>query len=426
MNDYETIRDFILAMHLDSDPCYQVENEFLGQKMQDYESIKVRINGQLFFLFDYYHKGVRGHVVFEVEDMPIYSGNAQHGHFTQLYHGNQVILDGKTNHDVCEIITIVFGQLKTALEKRFIIAKAIKEVFDVDIPIDSLGFDLCDNKYYIKDWQNEDGVESKLIKDFFQKRKEELLHDKKRYDGYCSFYKYTSLNTLLKMLQSQKVRMYSLPAMNDRKEVGFLTSNEKCICDSGEDWKFRSVMREADRRFITSFSTLEDDLNMWRLYGDDAKGVCLEFIAKYEIPNLYPVNYQRNDDNDLQYYLALIDNELKKSNLELKFLSLERKWQYYMKPPCFDYEKEVRLLIENDRPQKWDLLSNGILTPYIECYLFDRDKGEESFPLTLTKVILGPNMKEQTRNRHQIQLMIKNLQYPVFIHVEPSKFDCYI
>ena len=97
-----------------------------------------------------------------------------------------------------------------------------------------------------------------------------------------------------------------------------------------------------------------------------------------------------------------------------------------MKPTCFDYEKEVRLLIENDRPKKWDLLSNGIITPYIECNLFDRVNGAESFPLTLTKVILGPNMKEQARNRHQIQLMVKNLLYPVFLYVEPSKLDCYI
>ena len=56
MNDFEIIRDAILALRLDTDPCYQVEYEPLGQKMEDYESIKVRINGQLYFLFDFYHK----------------------------------------------------------------------------------------------------------------------------------------------------------------------------------------------------------------------------------------------------------------------------------------------------------------------------------------------------------------------------------
>lgn len=426
MNDYERIRDAILEMRLDTDPCYQVENETLNQKMEGYESIKVRINGQLYFLFDYYHKGLRGHIVFEKEDMPIYLGNVQNGRFVQLHHDNHAIIDNRNKYNINEIINVVFGDLASALEKRYIVVNAIKDVFGIEIPIEHLGFDLCDKKYYINDWKIEDGVESRLIKNFFEKRKDKLLLDKKSYDGYCSFYKYTSLNTLLKMLQSQKIRMYSLPAMNDRKEVGFLTSNEKCIRDSEEDWNFHSVMREADKRFITSFSILEDDLNMWRLYGDDAKGVCLEFKAKYETPNLYPVNYERKDNKDIQHYLARIEEELKKSNLELKFLSLERKWQYYMKPACFDYEKEVRLLIENDRPKKWDLLSNGIITPYIECNLFDRVKGAESFPLTLTKVILGPNMKEQARNKHQIELMVKNLLFPVFLYVEPSKLDCYI
>lgn len=426
MNDFEIIRDAILALRLDSDPCYQVEYEPLGQKMEDYESIKIRINGQLYFLFDFYHKGLRAHIVFEKEDMPVYSGNVQHGHFTQLHHNNQLILDGRGAHDVCEIITIVFGKLREALEKRYIITNAIKNIFGLDIPIDSLGFDLCDNKYYINDWKQKDGVESKLIKDFFIRRKKEILYDKTRYDGYCSFYKYTSLSTFLKMLQSQKVRMYSLPAMNDRKEVGFLTSNEKKISDSEEDWIFHSVMREADKRFITSFSILKDDLNMWRLYGDDAKGVCLEFIAKYETPNLFPVNYEKNDEKNLHYYLIQVEEELKKDGLELKFLSLERKWQYYMKPACFEYEKEVRLLIEKDTPDKWDLLPTGVITPYIECGLFDKDRNVDSFPLSLSRVILGPNMKEQARNKHQILLLVKNLLHPVFLYVEPSMLDCYI
>ena len=69
MNDFEIIRDAILALRLDSDPCYQVEYEPLGQKMKDYESIKIRINGQLYFLFDFYHKGLRAHIVFEKEDI---------------------------------------------------------------------------------------------------------------------------------------------------------------------------------------------------------------------------------------------------------------------------------------------------------------------------------------------------------------------
>lgn len=33
----------------------------------------------------------------------------------------------------------------------------------------------------------------------------------------------------------------------------------------------------ADKKFITSFTDSIDDLNMWRFYGEDAKGVCMIF-----------------------------------------------------------------------------------------------------------------------------------------------------
>ena len=190
------------------------------------------------------------------------------------------------------------------------------------------------------------------------------------------------------------------------------------------DWIFHSVMKEANKRYITSFSVLEDNLTMWRLYGDDAKGVCLEFMAEYDTPNLYPVHYE--EDNGVQNRVAQLKAELASSNLQFKFLSLERKWQYYMKPACFSEEKEIRLLIEDVKPKKWDLPSTGVIKPYIECGLFESAKDAEPFPLKLERIILGPNMKEQARNKHQIELMVQSMLYPVYLHVEPSKHNCYI
>ncbi|MBQ7495428.1 MAG: hypothetical protein IJT75_06755 [Bacteroidaceae bacterium] len=235
MNAYELIKDAVLSLGLDKDPCYRITCKEDGAGDSLYESITVHINGQLFFLLDYDHKGLRIRRVFEKEDIPVFSGNVQHGSFIQLYHDRKKIKDYRFECPVDEIINTIFGEYESAIEKKYHVLEAIKNVFGIDVPIECIGFDMCDKKYYINDWKKEDGVESKLIKAFFEKRKNELLLDKKSYDGYCSFYKYTSLNTLLKMLQSQKVRMYSLPAMNDRKEVGFLTSNEKCISDSEED-----------------------------------------------------------------------------------------------------------------------------------------------------------------------------------------------
>lgn len=424
MEVYELIKNAILALDLEKDPCYRVTCKEDGTGDDLYESIAVHINGQLYLLFDYNHKGISFHIISEKEEYPAFSGNVQNGDSIQIYHNGRMIKNCRNACPVDEIINMIFGDYEKAKFQRGVIANAIKNILGKDVPIESIGYDLCDHKYYIRDWNKNVGVESDLIKAFFEEKKNEVLYEKKVNDGFYKLYKYTSLNTLLKMLQSQKIRMYSLPAMNDRKEVGFLTSNEQKIADKEEDWIFHSVMKEANKRYITSFSVLEDNLTMWRLYGDDAKGVCLEFMAEYDTPNLYPVHYE--EDNGVQNRVAQLKAELASSNLQFKFLSLERKWQYYMKPACFSEEKEIRLLIEDVKPKKWDLPSTGVITPYIECGLFESAKDAEPFPLKLERIILGPNMKEQARNKHQIELMVQSMLYPVYLHVEPSKHNCYI
>ncbi len=426
MNDYEKIRDTILAMKLDSDPCVQVVTKQEGIGDDVYEYIKVYINEQLFCLFDYYHKGLKIHMVSAPKEEPVFSGNVQNGHFMQLFHDGRELISYSHNRNIGEIIDAVFGEYEKANKKRNLVASALGSVFNHNVPIECVGFDLCDNKYYLRDWKDNEGVESQIIKRYFDERKAEVLQDRKRYDGYCSFYKYTSLATLLKMLDSQNIRIYSLPAMNDRKEVGFLTSNEEDLRDVEKDWLFHSIMLEADKRYITCFSIMEDDLNMWRLYGDDAKGVCLEFMAHYDTQDLYPIIYEGENNINILELVSQLDDELKNSNMAFKFLSIERKWQYFMKPSSFNYENEIRLLFESDVSTEWGLSSSGVITPYIERGLFDEEETKDSFPMILKRIILGPNMKEKTRNRHQLEIMISNSLYPYDIKVVPSKHNCYI
>ena len=39
--------------------------------------------------------------------------------------------------------------------------------------------------------------------------------------------------------------------------------------------------------YITSLSEKRDDLTMWRLYGDDTKGVSIEYIAQHLYPMIF-------------------------------------------------------------------------------------------------------------------------------------------
>ena len=60
---------------------------------------------------------------------------------------------------------------------------------------------------------------------------------------------------------------------------------------------------------------------------------------------------------------------------------------------------------------KWILNSdNGIIAPVVS---FSVDKKNCQFPLVLSRIILGPNLRERNINIEQLRLMIKNKQIKV-------------
>ena len=65
--------------------------------------------------------------------------------------------------------------------------------------------------------------------------------------------KYTTLDTLVNVLESRKIRMNSIVSMNDKTETGFL---EEYIRNYEEDFdEERNKYLFADKEFITSFTT---------------------------------------------------------------------------------------------------------------------------------------------------------------------------
>jgi hypothetical protein len=53
---------------------------------------------------------------------------------------------------------------------------------------------------------------------------------------------------------------------------------------------------------------------------------------------------------------------------------------------------------------------NGIIAPIVR---FSITKADSNFPLVLERIVLGPNLKERTINKEQLQLMIKYGQIKV-------------
>lgn len=120
-------------------------------------------------------------------------------------------------------------------------------------------------------------------------------------------------------------------------------------------------------------------------------------------------------------------DELKKHQILFSFNSL-KKWQNFFKSRNYNYENEYRLLIEKNKPSGWMISPDyGILTPYIEIPLkksLYSPLTDGNFPMYLSGVILGSNMKAKEENEYQIYSMINNLELPL-ISISMSKEKTY-
>ena len=236
--------------------------------------------------------------------------------------------------------------------------------------------------------------------------------------------RYTSLDSVFKMLQGNKHAMCSPVSMNDPHEGeyanGFMPWNVKRARGEAEV--------EADNSyFLLSCSDIKesDDLTMWRLYGDEAKGVCLEYVIEDE-----------KIDNE-KYFLSRVsygkkDKKTRKiTHPELEFIAYMQQasidpgwyfvfaewyiWKYFFKSWTYSDENEIRLIYipdsSNDE-EKSRLIwykdqTNGIFNrlALIPIGMFERD----DFPLMLSRIILGPHSPEARRNREQIAYMADNM-----------------
>lgn len=214
-----------------------------------------------------------------------------------------------------------------------------------------------------------------------------------------TIYRYTSLETLFIMLNKGTYRMNGIVGMNDKSEIDYF--DKKSL-------KIGSTVKELNDTFLSSCTSLEDDLTMWRLYGDDGKGVCLEFEIlplRDRLDNfiLAPVNYAE----DRKHHKAL--KMLKKlSEANMRFTELY-KWKHFFKPYDYYVEKEIRLMffdngrydngvINRDWIKTW---SHSIINPIVDFKL-----KSTGFPIQLKRIILGPKMHESDINKSQIDYLL--------------------
>lgn len=330
------------------------------------------------------------------------------------------------NHDelTCdEIIRIVFDDIKTKLSNITNVAELLGKYMSVECLSKDLGYDINEQTYFMVDWEKDDGIESLFFLNYFQKQFQEkrnyAIAPKPYMMGHIA--KYTSLETAAMILKSGKVRMMSVTAMNDKKEIGHLfceiNKNESDYLEN------KTKINFAQHRYITSFTNKIDDLTMWRLYGDNGNGVCLIFSEPYECRYYLPVEYSNVKFGLLKKINAIYEGLLK-HGYKFAFKSLKTVWQYFIKPEGFITEQELRYLrIDKTNPDGYTIASNGVLSGYKDLPLFsDKDR----FPAALQGIILGPNMKNAAINKYQLETIAEENDIPLFMGIDYSTIDYYI
>ena len=169
-----------------------------------------------------------------------------------------------------------------------------------------------------------------------------------------------------------------------------------------------------------------NDFTMIRLYGDNAKGVCLEYkIEKPLSPKFFlaPVNYAKDETchPELDLLRDLMNEEINNRKIVFKRLYI---WEHFFKSYEYKDEKEIRLLYiskvdDNERDdygdtqeppfkRKWIYDEKyGIISPIVTFDITNNTPEKDRFPLTLKKIILGPLVRESKINKDQLLSIIK-------------------
>jgi len=232
------------------------------------------------------------------------------------------------------------------------------------------------------------------------------------------------------MLNYISFRMSGIVGMNDKSEVNYvdvyLNGVQKPISK-----EHPNTIIALNKRYITSCTKFsrKDDLTLWRLYSDDAKGVCLVFQVKQNNLNnhvlLQKVKYadKFGKHKELDLLKQIKENVETITGFKFEFRKIGY-WKHFFKPFDYAIEEEVRLLIiDNDSLGKikadWvRTYTHSIINPVMDFRL-----NSGSFPIQLREIILGPKCPEQETNLVQLQEMIRRKRREITEKSYDSNFN---
>lgn len=211
-------------------------------------------------------------------------------------------------------------------------------------------------------------------------------------------YHYTTLEAVLNMLKTKKLWFSCIVGLNDRSELNY---SDLSLGLKKDETINQQRIRFANERFLFSMSSKGDDLNQWRLYGNDGKGACL----KYRINDSYSrpskskfnwtfgkVRYNKSIFDILKKAIQIVNQEV-----DGKVFSFQRfyNWRNFFKTDDYEHEKEHRILVrkpDHNFKIDWTINRYDLLNSYVEVPFSTKD--DESEILILDSIILGPKTSD--------------------------------
>lgn len=244
------------------------------------------------------------------------------------------------------------------------------------------------------------------------------------------FCRYTSMATLTRYIDEEKDSVCSLAVMNDKSELDYVDKHIIGIAQKP------NTTHVADF-FINSFchKNKEDNLTMWRLYGDDGKNLCLVYEVDTSLLTngfvLGKVIYNSKLKSagrlpSLIKFVKLISRMGRYKGRKFKFTYLDI-LKHFIKPEDFEVEEEYRLLYYGPKcDSSKGITEKWIFNNYYHIYhnVIEFSHKSNLYPLKLKKVILGPKFMESDVNIKQIKYRLKEVAKST-VDVVPSKIDFY-
>ena len=222
--------------------------------------------------------------------------------------------------------------------------------------------------------------------------------------------RYTSLSSFFRTINECTQSMCCLVGMNDKSECTYADSYISASKKTATiPVKTLYEANEENKYFILSCvdECKYDDLTMWRLYGDNTKGVNILYKVdetKIKEFRLFYIDYAETPEPNGHLSLNII-RKLLDINVDGKSFKFRKwnEWKHFFKPYEYRDELEIRLMHrkKSNTKEKWILTKDyNISCPLAIFKLSD-------FPLSIEEVKLGTNCPNIETNQLQLELMIK-------------------